>query len=433
MVRKTAHGWQVLSEEGKPLSADNLTKEEADKRLAEIEYFKTHGAKDSISEVRSVYRIDRGTFGKVEKTAQGGMRVPAYLTRTGVFTYRTDDGKVLRELRTPEEVFRPDSLATLNDATLTDLHPGRVTPKTYKAVSIGHVQAGSVKADGIYIAANVLIQDADAVSAVERGDRSELSCGYTCDSLFTPGEYQGEKYDAVQTNIRYNHVALLPKNEGRAGNAVALHLDAGDAIQDMSDVIVPPEVILETEVLDGITYKVGSSEHIQALRKIAQDAKGRADSLAESLATEKARADKAEGERDAARSDAAAAPAKYAAQVTASNAIDEKAAKVLGTAWKRDGKSDREVMIAAIVKTDAAFIPVATTSDEYLRGRFDNLSANVSAAPAQTRADAMIAQGGGSTGPVNGVKKTPAQVREASRREAQDAWKKPLTISKDAR
>lgn len=40
MIRKTPKGYQVVSHEGKPLSKPNLTKAEAEKRLAEVEMFK---------------------------------------------------------------------------------------------------------------------------------------------------------------------------------------------------------------------------------------------------------------------------------------------------------------------------------------------------------------------------------------------------------
>ena len=40
MLKRTSKGWQVKSESGKNLSKPNLTKEEAEKRLSEIEYFK---------------------------------------------------------------------------------------------------------------------------------------------------------------------------------------------------------------------------------------------------------------------------------------------------------------------------------------------------------------------------------------------------------
>jgi len=44
MIVKTSRGFKVTSEDGKKnLSADNLTKEQAIKRLREVEYFKHQG------------------------------------------------------------------------------------------------------------------------------------------------------------------------------------------------------------------------------------------------------------------------------------------------------------------------------------------------------------------------------------------------------
>lgn len=40
MVRKVSGGWKVYSEKGKPLSRTYSTKEQAQERLREIEYYK---------------------------------------------------------------------------------------------------------------------------------------------------------------------------------------------------------------------------------------------------------------------------------------------------------------------------------------------------------------------------------------------------------
>lgn len=40
MIKKTSQGYKVTSESGKNLSASNLTKQQAAKRLGQIEYFK---------------------------------------------------------------------------------------------------------------------------------------------------------------------------------------------------------------------------------------------------------------------------------------------------------------------------------------------------------------------------------------------------------
>jgi len=40
MIVKTKSGYMVKSEKGKPLSKPNLTKQQAQKRLSQVEYFK---------------------------------------------------------------------------------------------------------------------------------------------------------------------------------------------------------------------------------------------------------------------------------------------------------------------------------------------------------------------------------------------------------
>jgi hypothetical protein len=66
-----------------------------------------------------VLRFDfNGSSGEFKRTPQGFLRVNARLTRAGVFKY--DSG---REYRSAEEVFRADSMASLQGAPVTDLHP----------------------------------------------------------------------------------------------------------------------------------------------------------------------------------------------------------------------------------------------------------------------------------------------------------------------
>ena len=48
----------------------------------------------------------------------------------------------------------------------------------------------------------------------------ELSLGYKCNYEFTPGTLKGERFDAIQTDIRGNHLASV--EEGRMGPEVAV-------------------------------------------------------------------------------------------------------------------------------------------------------------------------------------------------------------------
>lgn len=165
-----------------------------------------------------------------ERTPSGGLRVPAAITRMGVFQYEDADGHRWGELRPAKEVFDPASLATLRGAPLTDLHPDRpVSPDTWKQLCVGHL-GDDVTQDGEFVHGTVLVEDANEIRRVESGERIELSAGYECDLDEVVGEYHGQSYQRVQKNIRYNHVALGPAGWGRAGSDVALRMD-GAAVQ----------------------------------------------------------------------------------------------------------------------------------------------------------------------------------------------------------
>ncbi len=161
------------------------------------------------------------------------MRVGGRLTRTGVLPYHLADGSVIRELRLPEEVFRADSLASLAGAPVTEMHRGGfITPGNVREHSVGHVQS-DIKQDGKFVTGSVQVEDAGTIAKVTRRELVELSPGYRCKMDVSSGTYEGEPYDVIQRQIEYNHLTLLPKNQGRSGNDVALRLDgrgAGAAI-----------------------------------------------------------------------------------------------------------------------------------------------------------------------------------------------------------
>lgn len=170
-------------------------------------------------------RYDLHRLDAAEKLASGALRVPARVARVGVLDYTDADGNTWGELVPAETLFAADSMATLRAVALTDLHPGSlVTPETRKGLQVGHV--GDVIAqDGPYLSAAVYVTDAGAIDLVQKGDRKDVSCGYTCDLDETPGVFEGKPYRAVQRARIYNHLGIGPEGWGRAGTDVGLRLD----------------------------------------------------------------------------------------------------------------------------------------------------------------------------------------------------------------
>ena len=183
-----------------------------------------------------VQRLDfAGTVRGVVETPQGGRRMPAVLTRVGVLRYTDETGREWGELRPPEEVFAPESLATLRAAPVVDLHPDvPVTIENFQALSLGHVHDDVAPEDERLVVGTVTVNAGPAVRKIDAGERRDVSCGYEMTPDRTPGVWEGEPYDVVQRSIRYNHVGIGPPGWGRAGEEVSLRLD-GAAVQVRSD------------------------------------------------------------------------------------------------------------------------------------------------------------------------------------------------------
>jgi len=195
-----------------------------------------------------VLRVDNSSpLSKPVRLPNGFVRAEGYLTRAGIFVYRDAQGNTVREFRPPEEVFHPDSLASFALVPVTNDHPSELlTADNAKQYAVGSVSE-VVTPDGDKVRASLMITDAAAIEALDAG-KSELSCGYTANVEFSPGVWNGQPYDAVQRNIRGNHVALV--DAGRAGPACAIRMDAAGAAQEIT---MTENVMME---LGGAMYRV---------------------------------------------------------------------------------------------------------------------------------------------------------------------------------
>lgn len=324
-------------------------------------------------------RLDRGRLSKAKRTAQGFVRVDGRLTRTGILEYLRADGSIQRELRPEDEVFKADSLASLDGAPVTDLHPASmVDDGNAQALSRGHVRA--VKRDGHFVTAEVTVQARELITKIDAGERCEISCGYSCEYDPTPGLFHGQRYDGIQRNIEYNHVAIGPANWGRAGSEVALRLDSADtdapvlvsrfdADEDTSDNGKdnhPPKSDKVTQQMtlkiNGVEIKLDAAEaklvqdELDASMKLASDAEAKLGTLqaaagasAVELASLKARCDAAEAK----------------VSKVERGELEAQVKPVLGAEFKCDGKTDLEIKSAVVTKmlpglrldgADAAFV-----------------------------------------------------------------------------
>lgn len=306
------------------------------------------------------YRVDRGELKKPKRRADGSLVAEGFLTRTGVFTYRNRDGSTRREYRPPEEVFKEDSLASFAMVPVTDDHPPEaVTSRNAKQFAVGMIGEMVRKYDS-HVAASILVFDDDVIRKMDSG-KNQLSCGYDADLLIEPGvSPEGERYDAIQINIRGNHVAIV--DVGRAGPSASIRMDSAEMVFD--------------ELPEDPT-KQGKEQMEQELKEALaalELAKVQAVAAESTLQETKVRADRAEAERDAALADKARIEKErtdsaglVASQVKARVDLEVKASKIIGDV---STMSDRAIKVAVVEKLDGVKLDDAK-SEDYVAARFD--------------------------------------------------------------
>ena len=200
------------------------------------------------------------------KTDEGFVRDAPIIGRTGILEYRNVDGSIRREYRPPEEAFNADSLASIRGKPITLGHHGLVSSANYRETKPVGTVISDGRQDGNNIRADVVIYSLDT-------DDRELSCGYQTDLEETSGVTpEGEHYDAIQRNIVYNHLAIVPR--GRAGNA-RLNMD-GEQILDME-----VKSMSKIKLDNGIEYDVPAEVEVamKAMTEKADEQKKEFDAL----------------------------------------------------------------------------------------------------------------------------------------------------------
>jgi hypothetical protein len=156
-------------------------------------------------------------------TAEGYLIVPARIARVGTQEYQAseigldgDPDRFVNVYRPESEVFDPEAIASFDGLPITDDHPGEsVTADNWGQYAVGFVR--NPRRDGDYLVCDLCITKRSAIDKIKSG-KVELSAGYGADYIDKPGTTaDGQPYDAMQANIRGNHVAIV--DAGRCGPA----------------------------------------------------------------------------------------------------------------------------------------------------------------------------------------------------------------------
>jgi hypothetical protein len=352
--------------------------------------------------VPSVARFDAGgRLGKASRTPTGGVRVPATVARTGVQVYTRPDGTPRREYRPLDEVGSQASLDSYAGAAVTIGHPSvPVNSGNWDRLSAGTVSDRPARLDAMagspdrWVHTDLLLLRADAIARADSADLSELSVGYSCELEEASGETDaGEKYDAIQRNIRVNHVALLAPGCARAGRHAKLRLDGSQ--EPFDDLPPTPRVKMPALIkVDGSEVEVNSPNHVLALtsglavrdaRLVKADADLKAAEVAQGAL--QAKFDGAEKERVR----LAAELAKLDELVEARGTLLSQVAPVLGKDYAPKGKTASQIKRDALAKLSPA-LKLDGKSDVYVDAYFDAAVSTVKTSFVPVKADAAAAQ-----------------------------------------
>jgi hypothetical protein len=201
------------------------------------------------------------------------------ISKVGVFPYSgaqisadLEPDKIYYVYRPEEELNNPDTLASFRLLPWTDEHAmlGRedegMLPAEQKGIH-GVIGEDVFFEDG-YLKGNIKVFSDRLADMIEDGKR-ELSIGYRCEYDIESGMFNGVPYDAIQRNIRGNHLALV--DEGRSGSDVAV-LDHLKITFDSKDLKMPDEKRPEDKAKDE-GEEMSLSELCKTVRELAERVK----------------------------------------------------------------------------------------------------------------------------------------------------------------
>ena len=236
----------------KVISANIAIERRAGKPAAQAEAIAYSEAKDAGKGSRNISRLLPADT-KREYDQNGWAEIlDNPLSKVGVFQYigstidpdgtmGFDPAKIYNVFRSAAELSDPATLESFRLLPWTDEHAmlgseaAGLMPAERKGVH-GVIGEKVTFSDG-YLRANIKVFSEKLARKIQEG-KKQLSIGYRCKYIAETGVYDGTHYDAIQTELRGNHVALVA--QGRSGPDVAV-LDHSKMTLDFKEQAMPDE------------------------------------------------------------------------------------------------------------------------------------------------------------------------------------------------
>ena len=197
------------------------------------------------------------------------------ISKEGIFEYSGEQiggepGRIYKVYRPAEELSSPETIESFKLLPIVDDHTmlgdadEGYTPAEKKGVH--GVIGEDIEFKNGFLTANLKIFSDKLKKLLDNG-KKELSCGYRCVYKFAEGVYNGQNYDAIQTQLRGNHLALV--DAGRMGAEVAV-LDSFTFTIDSKELQTMTDKSQEksTKTLDEVSSEVATI--VEALKTLTE-------------------------------------------------------------------------------------------------------------------------------------------------------------------
>jgi uncharacterized protein len=150
----------------------------------------------------------------------------------GIFDYGAgqldmpgDPNRIVKVYRPESAVNDPNAIASFKNVPLINDHEmlsgfsNDSTATAPEKYGVSGVLTANVYYDAPWMRGDIKVFSREMQDALKSG-KKDLSLGYSCDFIEQPGVWNNQPYEAVQTNLRGNHIALV--DEGRVPGARVL-------------------------------------------------------------------------------------------------------------------------------------------------------------------------------------------------------------------
>ena len=377
-----------------------------------------------------IFFKDLGTVSSRKTTKEGFLSVVADFARIGIQDYfvgelprsevppdlRDDPFTIVRLLRPEKEVFADSSMQSFSQKPVTNEHPPEhINSKNFKDFQVGFSGA-EVSKNQDRLRVPLLIQDSEVIKEIKAG-KDALSAGYSAKVLWSSGvdDVHGP-YDAIQSNIHGNHIAIVEK--ARAGADVKIN----DSWSDIEDKTKPKkgEKEMAKRKINGITVEFSDSgaEAVDGLVAALSDSEKKMVKLETDFKDQKKAKDKLQGEFDALKK-SQLTDEDIEKKVSGRLAIVDQA-RALNPELDPAGKTIVDIKKEAVLAVEKDF-DFADKSEEYVSAVFDTFY--LKREKKGTKSARKAGEGAGEGGEEVSIAD---QAREAFIERSANAWKEKV-------